>query len=533
MALSCIESLTLTPVVDERSAAFIALGYALTSGQPVAIACTSGSALLNYAPALSEAFYRRVPLIVISADRPRQWIGQDDSQTIVQPGAIDNYVKKSFDIPEAHIPDDIWYANRVVNDGMLTALSGRRGPVHFNIRIGEPINATIETESTQEAAIISRKIDMLRPAMKMDTAAARELGRGIASPRKVMIVAGFMNPDPKINKALNRLSRMPNVVVLTETIANQHGEMFVSGIDAALAAVPEEKRQAICPDVVITTGGALVSRMIKTYLREAPIKEHWHVGEIDDTVDCFRKLTLRIEMSPSEFFPQLASALHPHRQESSYATEWEVLRRRSLSLTQAYAARAPWSDLKAFSTLIPRIPRRFNVHYSNGTPIRYAQIFGYHEYHRCDCNRGVSGIDGCTSTALGASLAYTGAPTLIVSGDMSAIYDISALTGTLLTPNFKMIVIDNGGGGIFRFIAATRNLPICGKLLALGKLPSVAAIGAALDMAIYEAYDEKSLRTALEEFLNDSTKAAMLRIVTPATESAEVMKDYFKFCKTH
>lgn len=533
MALSCVDSLTLTPVVDERSAAFIALGYAITSGQPVAIVCTSGSALLNYAPALSEAFYRRIPLIVISADRPRQWIGQDDSQTIVQPGAITNYVKKSFDIPEAHTPDDIWYANRVVNDGMLTALAGRRGPVHFNVRIGEPINGTIETDAIRDPAIVTRRIGMIRPAMRMPTAAARELGCGIASPRKVMIVAGFMDPNPKINKAINRLSRMPNVVVLTETIANLHGDMLVSGIDAALAAIPERKRESMCPDVVITTGGALVSRMIKSYLRESPIKEHWHVGELDDTVDCFRQLTLRIEMNPSEFFPQLASAMHLHRQKSSYATAWETVRRRSQALTGSYSARAPWSDLKAFSTLIPMIPRRFNVHYSNGTPIRYAQIFGYHEYHRCDCNRGVSGIDGCTSTALGATLAYRAAPTLLVSGDMSALYDISALAAPVLNRNFKMIVIDNGGGGIFRFIRATGNLPICESLLSLGRLPSMAAVGAALNMAVFEARDEQSLRSVLPEFLQYSDKAALLRIVTPDVESAEVMKGYFEFCKTH
>ncbi len=533
VALSRNQSISKEVVVDERCAAFIALGYSLVSQEPVALVCTSGTALLNYAPAIAEAYYRRIPLIVISADRPKEWIGQDDSQTIVQPGALSNYVKRSYDISTGQTENDIWYANRVVNDALLTALSGRIGPVHINLQLDEPLGEICDDSSDAADDVFCRKITMLKPKSVMDASCANALGEKIASPCKVMIIAGFLNPDKMLNDALLRLSRMPNIVVLTETIANLHGDTFINSIDAVLSGLNEERLDDLVPDMVISTGGALVSRHIKQYIRRHKVREHWHVGEMDDTVDCFKQLTMRVEMSPSVFFSQLASGMPTHEAESDYAHRWEVAKNRAGSLTTAYAARSPWSDFKAFSILIPLIPKRWNVHFSNGTAIRYAQIFGDRRYHRCDCNRGVSGIDGCTSTAVGASLAYKEDVTLLVSGDMSARYDIGAIGSGCLSPRFKMIVIDNGGGGIFRFISSTSGLDIREEMFCHPQSESIGEIADSMGFKVYAASDENELRAAFSAFASESESPALLLIHTPAEESAEILKNYFIFCKTH
>lgn len=518
-------------VSDERCAAFIALGYSLIARDPVALVCTSGTALLNYAPAIAEAYYRRVPLIVISADRPKEWIGQDDSQTIVQPGALANYVKRSYDIPVGETDNDVWYANRSINDALLTAISGRPGPVHVNVQLSDPLGEVSDDSADKTDVRFCRKIRMLKPQPRMETAAARSLGRGIASPCKVMIIAGFLNPDRNLNKALLRLSNLPNVVVLTETVANLHGDRFVSNIDATLAAIPKQRVADFLPDVVISTGGALISRHIKQLLRQHRIKEHWHVGEIEDTVDCFQQLTMRIEMPPEIFFPQLASALTPYMAECDYAHIWEIAKNRAVSLVSSYASQIGWSDFKAFATVIPIIPKRWNVHFSNGTSIRYAQIFGNHDYHRCDCNRGVSGIDGCSSTAIGAALAYRSDVTLLVSGDMSARYDIGALTCGCVPPRFKMIIIDNDGGGIFRFIASTSGLEERERMFCNPQSEPIDIIAGAAGFKTYSAGNIDELRERFPAFVNEKIQPALMLVHTPAEQSAEIMKEFFKFCE--
>lgn len=527
IALSASE-LDVKMVTDERTAAFVALGIASISMQAVAIVCTSGTALLNYAPAVAEAYYRRLPLIVVSADRPMEWIGQDDSQTIVQPGALTNYVKRSYDIPVGNAKDNLWFANRVINDALLEATNGRKGPVHINIQLGEPLG-----ELTDDPSEPQRIVRLLEPAPSMPVAQVRELGRSIASPCRVMIVCGFLPPDKTLNRALNRLADLPNVIVLTETIANLHGNAFIGNIDATLAGIKLDALAEMRPDVVISTGGAIVSRHIKQFIRNTPVREHWHVGRIDDTVDCFRSLTLRVEMEPATFFAQLASAMQPHRQPSDYAHRWTIARDRAISLTQAYCAKSPWSDLRAFATLMPLIPRGWNLQLSNGTSIRYAQLFGNYTYHRCDCNRGVSGIDGCTSTAIGASLAYRNGVTLLITGDMSALYDIGALGIANIPARFKMIVLNNEGGGIFRFISSTKQLPMREEMFCVPQSPSWQSLAEGFGLKYFEADDEQQLRKTFKDFANEYSAPAILLIKTPGELSGDILTNFFDFCKSH
>ena len=526
VALSRSEITKTTVVIDERSAAFVALGIASVSGNPVAIVCTSGTALLNYAPAVAEAYYRRIPLIVVSADRPEEWIDQDDSQTLWQHGALSNYVKRSYDIPAYDTPENRWYANRIINDAILCATSGRTAPVHINVQLRAPLGSMTCNKLPQQ-----RIINTVFPRTDLTVERSRELGRLIASPRKVMIVCGFHHPDKVLNSAINKLSKMPNIVVLTETLANLHGSDFIPAIDATLAVMGEQERQNMAPDVVITMGGALVSRHIKQYLRDIRPSEHWHVGITETTIDCFQSLTTRIEMEPSVFFRQLASAVQPHREACDYANRWIQVRDRAYATLQGYAAKAPWSDMKAFSTFLPMIPRRWNVQYSNGTAIRYAQLFGNHDYHRCDCNRGVSGIDGCTSTAIGASVAYTSDVTLLITGDMSAQYDIGALACQAITPRFKMIVMLNGGGGIFRFVESTRNLDTLEDFFCVGGNMPLKELAAGYGFSYYEANDETQLRNVFRSFVSDDSKPAILAITTPPKDSACVLRRFFELNK--
>ncbi len=510
-------------VIDERSAAFIALGMSIQSGSPVAIVCTSGTALLNYAPAVAEAFYRRIPLIVISADRPQEWIDQDDSQTIWQQDALAPYVKRSCDISaRIDFPNGPWWTDRIINDALIEATTGRKSPVHINVRLDAPLNLTDSYEPGT-----ARVIEAVTPRYELPTPRARELGSRLASPRKVMIIAGFNAPDEKLNRALTRLSMLPNVVVLTETIANLHSPQFINRIDSTLCRMTPDDRDRLRPDVVITFGGALVSRFIKDWLRTLPDLEHWHIGISHTTIDCFKHLSLRVELDPAIFMSQLASAMQPHRAPSTYASEWQVLSARASQIHDAYIAASPWSDMKALAYIFANIPRGWNLHLSNGTPVRYAQLMDCSHIHRSDCNRGVSGIDGCTSTALGASTIYRHT-TLLISGDMSFQYDIAALSSTLLTPRFKMIVMVNGGGAIFRFIGSTSGLPELEKYFAVGTRLPLRQLAEAYGMAYFETDSMESLPSAFHDFREESSRPAILAVITDPSVTASTLRGYFQ-----
>lgn len=522
IALSRCPKLKTTVVVDERTAGFIALGKALVSESPVAVVCTSGTALLNFAPAVAEAYYRKVPLFVISADRPVEWIDQDDSQTIRQFRAFQNFVKNSYDIPAYVAGDTKWYVNRIINDALISVRMQPVGPVHVNVQIPEPIGKLMEVADPKE-----RQIRLVEPVPELGADTLTDLAALLESPSKVMVIAGFSAPDEALNRALKSLSRLPNVVVLTETLANLRGDDFVSEIDATLSAMSEREREELAPDVVISFGGALVSRMVKQYIRDTRPAQHWHVGHALTTVDCFMSLTLRIELDPAAFFGCLAEKLSPDGRVSDYRRRWIVARDAARSLHQSYVARAPWSDLKAFSVMMPRIPGNYNLQLSNGTPVRYAQLFGGFAFHRSDCNRGVSGIDGSTSTALGAMTVYKSAPTLLITGDMSAQYDVGALGSGLLSSAFKMIVMCNGGGGIFHFIKSTRDLDIVDRCFDQPCSFPAERLSQAYGLRYFEAVDEDSLRASLPEFLNETEKPAMLAVITDGELSGEVLAGYF------
>lgn len=520
IALARQQGLRVRPVVDERSAAFIALGHASVSRRPAALVCTSGTALLNYLPAVAEAYYRKVPLIVVSADRPAAWIGQDDSQTLPQPGAMTRFVKGSFDL-KGEITDERgwWLANRVLNEAMQTALNGRRGPVHINISFDEPLTADTPPSPLHT---IFRKIDLLLPPRKLDTEEAKALASE-ASAGDTLIVGGFCQPSAAMNKAFAKLTPLPGVTVVADALAN----LNVNGtldcpdlfIDSRLL-----DRQGAHPRLLITFGGSLLSRRLKEYLRKTPFDEHWHVGRNDSLIDSYFSLTRRIEIDEEEFFPRFANAmayLADRRSKGGMAegmseckSLWHEAAFRAIESRSSDADTTCWSARAAVHTLLDTLPCDWNLQLSNGLTPRLAITGNACRFHRRDCNRGVSGIDGSVSTALGASLAYKGT-TILLTGDMSMQYDIAALSSPLITPRLKIAVINNSGGGIFREIASTRGLPELERYFACGTCLPLRELAQAYRMAYFRAESASQLHDAIPRFIAETDRPAIIEVVTP------------------
>lgn len=511
-------------VVDERSAAFTALGLAQQLAQPVALICTSGSAVLNYAPAIAEAYYQQIPLIVISADRPLEWIDQNDGQTIRQSNILAPITKKRFNIP-AHYDNDVtkWYINRCVNDIALAAEEYPKGPVHINIELNEPLCGTMQYEPHE------RIIENMPLQQTISANALQDITNTINSTKKVMILAGYINDDcEELGNVLEGFAKLPNVVVMTETIANLKGSRFLPTIDRAITAIPYKERAEYAPDLVISIGGALISRMVKQYLRKYPAREQWRVANDNLVIDNLMHLSKHIKMQPLAFFGQIEAQIKPNH--SDYAAKWATLKDIAAERHADYIGQAPWCDLKAFSIIMPSIPKRINLQLSNGTSIRYAQLFDNQTCRKSNCNRGVAGIDGCTSTALGASLAC-GKDTVLITGDMSLSYDLNGLATQYNSQHFKIIVVCNGGGGIFRFIKGPSDLDELDDYFEVHRELPVEGYAQTFGFDFYEANDELSLQKALPQ-LFASHNPAILAVRTPGKVNAEVLRGYFKYMKS-
>ena len=338
-----------------------------------------------------------------------------------------------------------------------------------------------------------------------------------------MIIAGFMELNKPLRQALNDIAAKDAAVVLTETISNMADDFTINAIDRTLLAIDENDKRYY-PDVVITIGGAIVSRKIKAFLRKVK-PDHWYVGLNDVTVDCFQSLTRRIEANPDTFIPTL---FQDSLTVKSFCTIWQDAHTAGLRRHHKYLEKIGWSDMKAYETIFDfyqQNPDNLIMHLSNGTTIRYAQLFGDLVIAPNFCNRGVSGIDGCTSTAIGAAM--VNGPAVLITGDMSFLYDISALSAITPKLQLKIVVVDNGGGGIFRFIDSTSSLPELEKYFVVKRNLDVEKVAASFGIKTYRADNADSLYEELSNMMVEDGPAVLV-VKTDGKRSAEILKNYFK-----
>lgn len=292
-----------------------AIGLSLQGGGPAAVCCTSGSALLNLHPAVAEAFYQQVPLIVISADRPAAWIGQMDGQTLPQPHVFGTLVKMSVNLPEVHTEEDEWFCNRLINEAILETTHHGKGPVHINVPISEPIYR-FTAKTLPEARVITRY-----QGLSVYDRDYKELIERLNKYNKRMVVVGQMNLiylfEKKYVKPLYK-----HFAWLTEHLGNQTiPGIPIKNFDAAVYSMTPERQEDMAPEILITYGGHIVSKQLKKYLRNHPPREHWHVAADGKIADLYGCLTTVIEMDPFEFLEKIAFLLD--NKPTHYPLMWE------------------------------------------------------------------------------------------------------------------------------------------------------------------------------------------------------------------
>ena len=517
-----IECLSIT---DERSAAYFALGISQVTGNPVGLVCTSGTAVLNFGPAIAEAFYQYLPLVIFTADRPPELIDQADGQTIRQFEVFKNHVKKSFSLPvETSTDPDLWFSNRIISEAIGIATESPSGPVHINVPLREPLY-----DKLPELSDNLKVIQSVSTQPEFSESIFEKLLVKWQHIEKKMIVAGFNYYNPDLNRLLGKLSDEKSVVIIAENLSNSANVKFIHSPEKFFAALKENEKEKFRPELLITIGNSVVSKRLKQYLRKFRPAEHWNISTGYEYIDTYQCLTLNLKLNPGKFFEKLLSSGSVTISGKDFAGLYHDKAQVTDKKHDMYMKQAPFSDLKAFEQITYSLPSGTNLHLANSTPVRYAQLFKSREDIEYFGNRGTSGIDGCISTAAGSAYA-SDKPTVIVAGDLAFIYDSNALWNNHLSGKLKIIVINNGGGNIFTLIETSPEINAVRNFFETPHRVNLKQLTSAFEVKYFFCNDGEGLKTGLNNLFS-TKEPAVLEIKTDSKTDTLVFKEYYSHLK--
>ncbi len=507
-------------IVDERCAAFFALGIAQQRREPVAVVCTSGSALLNYYPAFSEAFYSNIPLVVISADRPSSKIDIGDGQTIRQVNVLANHSAYNANLSdETHSDKSNFYElNRALNAAIEEQL-----PVHINVPFEEPLYLTTGEQYPFENIVPEIK----NPIINEDK--ATNFVKHWNSSAKKMVLVGVLTPNSVESQYIEWLAKDPSVVVLTETTSNLHHSHFIPYIDKLLTYTEKAPtlKEALRPDLLLTFGGLVVSKKIKQFLRSYQPAYHYNV-DLHKDYNSYFCLTAHFKADINTFLKEVTPKLMSVS--SNYQQQWLKVKNEIQQTHLEYINQTPFSDLKVYSEVFKSIPNDYIVQISNSSAIRYAQLIKAHPSWKVFCNRGTSGIDGSMSTAIGAAVG-SASPTVFITGDLSFFYDSNALWNKYIPQNFRVILLNNQGGGIFRILPGDKTDSNFEYFFETPHKLTAEHFCEMYNINYQLATNITDLQRKISDFYEKSDVPKLLEVHTPRKINDKVLLKYFEFIK--
>lgn len=503
-------------IVDERSAAFFGIGLILKLRQPVAICCTSGTAVLNYASAVAEAYYQKIPLIVITADRERALLGQYEDQMVHQRNVFSNIVKKSVDLLEATTKQDEWLCNRLINEAILAANHRGSGPVHINIEITNKEVARFDIESLPAVRKISRHVE---GAGNINW---KKHLSSLSAFSKVVLVYG---QSTEIGRAesneLIEFLKYSQAVIFTDNLSNLHHNNVVRNITGILTTLDSDAKEDLRPDLVITLHGMSLPE-IRRYLRRHPPKEHWHIAENGEIVDQYQCLTEVFECTPEIFLKRMnatSTAAESSQKNSDYIAKWTDLDSRFPT------PKVNYSNIYAIGRLLENIPKNSSLHLANSSCVRLAQYFNIDSSINVYSNRGTSGIDGCLSTAVGFSSQESQELTFIMIGDLTFFYDMNAVWNHHVGTGLRIFLLNNGGAGLFQYTIGKEKVPTLDVNIAAAHSTRAEAWVKSVGFTYLSARNEAELNDALPAFLDkDQNKPILFEVFTSMDTDTKELK---------
>ena len=515
-----IETYTIS---DERSAAFIALGMALKSGKPVVLACTSGSAAYNYAPAVAEAYFQQVPLIVLTADRPPEWVDQLDGQTIRQTNLYGSHVKKSFQCPvDLSNQEAVWHFERIINEAVILATDGQQGPVHVNIPFREPFYPDKKQVANESMPKIISKFSSNTALNERDWVRLVDDWR---KHKNKLIIGGQMHHSVDELEVIGEFAANKHVPIIGDVISNMHGltnnislaDMFIGGQDA-------KTQESLKPDLLITYGNSIISKNLKLFIRKYQPKAHWHIQQDGYVPDTYQSLTKIVPMSVNDLLKSIQDIVT--KGPLPYYHSWMGLQKKAATFVPEFINSQAYNELSAFYAIFDNLPLACDIYLSNSMPVRWANMYGLdHTRQQVEifCNRGTSGIDGCTSTALGSAI-KSAKTTLLITGDMAFFYDRNAFWNNYIPDNLRIIVLNNHGGGVFDIIEGPSSQAEHDEYFLTNQPLSAKPLAEEFGLKYYHCQSVDGLSKGLDKFWIRDGNAKILEIETDIATNTKILK---------
>jgi len=517
---------------DERSACFVALGIAQQTQSPVSVVCTSGSAAYNFAPAIAEAFFQETPLLIFTADRPAEWIDQWDGQTIRQNNIFGAHVKKSYTLPQEYDqPDSSWHIQRIVNEAILLSQEFPKGPVHINVPLREPLYPGKDEKISFSKV---KKLVRVTPSSLDLTQADKEaLFKSLSKYTKILVVGGQQHFHEAEAKSIGRFCKNNHAALVGDVISNLHSlPETVRHVDTFLGQCIDSVKLSLAPELLITFGKSVISKNLKQFLRKYKPVEHWHIQPHGVTADPFQSLTRMIHCSPQNFFeslqtPEKIEAFKDQKKEN-YMRLWQAEESRTLRTMKNYFIEPRFTEFHVLRELLNSLPARCNLHLANSMTVRYANFIGLTEKNkglRVFANRGTSGIDGCTSSAVGHALGSK-VPNILITGDMAFFYDRNAFWHNYQLPNLHVVVVNNHGGVIFNLIDGPGNLDEKDEYFITDQKLTASHLATEFGFDYLKIDSLKKVRNTLKGFFEFEGRTKILEINSNQITSRETFEQF-------
>lgn len=528
-------------IVDERSAGYVALGMAIETGRPVVVITTSGTAVLNLAPAVAEAYNQQVPLMILTGDRPPEIPPQFTNQRINQSNVFGPNAIGFFEFPPdfenaAHLDKVMHDAAEVIRQGCIEP----QGPVHLNLVLHEPLYKKIPKKVMTRPHIPG--ISSVEPFLNVTEDPSSHsagfkpseitlLRDHLIAQKKVLILAGMAKYTATNITTLEALTSRFQVAVIAENIANLHGPHIISAPELVLSGATKEEMQDLTPDLVVAMGGPIVSKRTRLFVQGlVKIPMLMLNGTPDRTLPGIKALLDESEEGADLSHTNIIADI-PENDDSpvknKYAELWKKLEKQHAGKAHSFLKQAPFSNITAMERILEKIPANTTVHLGNSGVIRYAQLLPARIDLRYQSNRGTSGIDGSLSTAVGAAMVSEELHLAIV-GDLSFLYDSNALWNRNFPVNLKIIILNDHGGGIFRLLDGPDRMPFFEEFSVTGHPANIKHIVKAFGMNILMANSDYTLDNCLDTLFENRAEEKVLEVDTSASENSGTFRQFFK-----
>ncbi|MCK4748090.1 MAG: hypothetical protein KAT15_13670, partial [Bacteroidales bacterium] len=435
---------------------------------------------------------------------PLENIPQFNNQVVDQEAPFFSYTKGFYGLP-IRIRDQQELKALLANVQALVqaSVTCMCGPVHLNVPMEEPLYEKLP------APVLS--VDELPDHPETDEAVAEEVV-DVAPDKKIMILAGMGSPNEEILAVLRELIRNRQTVVIAENIANKPSRKFISNPELILAGAGEGELKNLRPDVLITFGGQVVSRRLRQFLKSV---EHLEVEVLQDNI-----LPVLKGLQHSMIEKKTDSTNH-------YLECWIQVRQRVIPIAKSHLDNAPFSNLASVHRVLLALPEGCVLHLGNSAVIRYAQAIPVEKDLLCFANRGTSGIDGCVSAAVGAAMVSDDLHVLLV-GDLSFVYDSNALWNKDFPENLKIVVLNDGGGGIFRLLDGPDRMGFFEEFSVTHHPVSLELLSQAFGRRFHRVFNLADLDEKLEILFQPETGISVLEVDTSGSENSRIFKDFLK-----